>query len=111
LLWGVSSKLNQVRQIIASVNVRLKGGRELFSCGGRTGKNHLCIPPLNRQFFGNFDSDQCPYCFLAPIFDAPSPGDMKVPQMAVPYDDNFGFWTIEEPEEREFFEYIQRVNK
>jgi hypothetical protein len=28
--------------------------------------------------------------------------------MAAAYDDNFGFWDIDEPEERAFFEYIQR---
>jgi predicted amidophosphoribosyltransferase len=28
--------------------------------------------------------------------------------MAAAYDDNFGFWDIDEPEERAFFEHVQR---
>lgn len=28
--------------------------------------------------------------------------------MAAVYEDNFGFWTIDEPEERAFFEHIKR---
>jgi hypothetical protein len=28
--------------------------------------------------------------------------------MAVAFDDNFGFWDIDEPEERAFFEHVQR---
>lgn len=28
--------------------------------------------------------------------------------MAAAYEDNFGFWVIDEPEERAFFEHIQR---
>jgi hypothetical protein len=28
--------------------------------------------------------------------------------MTATYDDNFGFWDIDEPEERAFFEHVQR---
>ena len=28
--------------------------------------------------------------------------------MSVAFDDNFGFWDIDEPEERAFFEHVQR---
>jgi hypothetical protein len=28
--------------------------------------------------------------------------------MAIAYEDNFGFWNITEPEERAFFEHVQR---
>ena len=32
----------------------------------------------------------------------------KTAKMMAVYDDNFGFWEIDEPEERAFFEYVQR---